>query len=197
MVVVDDLLHSAHSHRGSTKIVHPRPVLLVLLFPSCLWLETLLILDELLLYEQIVLDTLHLEEFETTAGGMEHGSFEAPAASGPLFFLPRWERLPFNFFFCRWALSFCLSLSSWLWPSLGVPDAVLPLGADGERRGGRRGEETCAPWLVVVVLKRFRDASLVVHHGRNDRSTDTSDGDLTIPGMFYCGQKGGLAHITV
>eukprot|EP00038_Savillea_parva_P006719 m.165443 g.165443 ORF g.165443 m.165443 type:complete len:430 (+) comp12562_c0_seq1:97-1386(+) len=59
MVVINDFLQCAHRHGRSTQFVHFVAFLLVALL---LWLESFLILDELLFHEEVILDAFHLQE---------------------------------------------------------------------------------------------------------------------------------------
>ena len=73
MVVVDDLLQRSHCHRRTTQIIDFRPLVLVLLLSRRLRLQTFLVLDELFLEDEVVLDTLNLEETQTTSGARIDG----------------------------------------------------------------------------------------------------------------------------
>ena len=59
VVVVDNLLQVAYTHRCSPQIINLASFLLILLL---LWLESFLVSDELLLHKEIVLDPLLLEQ---------------------------------------------------------------------------------------------------------------------------------------
>ena len=69
VVVVNDLLEVADTHRCSPQVVHLAALFLVLLL---LGLETFLVPDELLLHEKVVLDPLHLEEPQPALGVRRH-----------------------------------------------------------------------------------------------------------------------------
>ena len=65
MVVVNDLLKVANTHGCPSQVINLVPLLFILFL---LWLESLLVPDELLLHQQVIFDPLHLEEPEATLG---------------------------------------------------------------------------------------------------------------------------------
>lgn len=67
--VVDDLLKCSDRHGRAAQVVHLRALLLIALF---LWLQPLLVADELLLHQQVVLDTLHLEQLQAATRMWRH-----------------------------------------------------------------------------------------------------------------------------
>ncbi|GMS79169.1 hypothetical protein PENTCL1PPCAC_1344, partial [Pristionchus entomophagus] len=69
VVVVDDLLQRADSHRRAAQLVYLGALLLLSLL---LRLESLLVLDELLLHQQVVFDALRLEQLQATARVRRH-----------------------------------------------------------------------------------------------------------------------------
>ena len=69
MIVINDLLKVANTHWCSSQVIHLVSLLLVLLL---LWLEPLLVHDELLLHQKKVLDPLHLQQPEAALGVGSH-----------------------------------------------------------------------------------------------------------------------------
>lgn len=65
MLIIDDLLHGADNNRSSPDSIDLVTLLLLLLI---LRLESLLVLDELLLHGQVIFDTLLAEQSESALG---------------------------------------------------------------------------------------------------------------------------------
>lgn len=64
VIVIDDLLQITHRHWGSTQVVNLRAFFLVLLF---LWLQALLVANELFFHQQEILDPFQLQQLETAS----------------------------------------------------------------------------------------------------------------------------------
>lgn len=63
MIVVDDLFQITDRHWGASQVIDLRALLLVLLF---LGLQALLVTDELFFHQQVILDSLKLQQLKTT-----------------------------------------------------------------------------------------------------------------------------------
>jgi hypothetical protein len=98
VVVVDDLLHGADSHRAPAEVVDAGAVLLVLVLAVVLGPESLLVLDELLLHQHVVLDPLRLEQLQAAPCRGRHHRQLARLRRPPLLLTPytgRNGRFPF------------------------------------------------------------------------------------------------------
>lgn len=69
MLIIDDLLHGANNNRSSSDSID---LVTLLLFLLILRLESLLVLDELLLHGQVIFDTLLAEQSESALGRRSH-----------------------------------------------------------------------------------------------------------------------------
>jgi hypothetical protein len=170
VVVVDDLLHGADSHRTPAEVVDAGAVLLVLVLAVVLGPESLLVLDELLLHQHVVLDPLRLEQLQTAPCRGRHHRQLARLRRPPLLLTPDTSR---NGRFPLLLLIFLLVLA-----------LILAACASLRRRTSgrcvtlehtcqiiiawRNDHDACAPYPIVCIANETAGSTQVRKRARSD-----------------------------